>query len=409
MPAVIDDCNGRDDDCDGNVDEDELTRACGSNTGECIVGTQSCVDGDWEACIGAVEPGDETCGNGADEDCDGNTDEGCACTPGATMDCGDSNVGECVLGTQTCDGSGAWGPCEGAVLEGIETCNSLDDDCDGTADESVRQISYRDADMDGFGTLGMQTEACGVPDGYVTNATDCDDGNADVRPGATETCNDVDDDCDDTTDEGLGDTYYADRDADGYGSATDTIVACSQPPGYVTDSTDCDDDCVLCRPGFPEELCGDGADNDCNGSIEGASCRCTALTAGGNLYVACNRVQVTWSEARAICMMFGGDLAFPDTDAENAALIAALNALDLRDYWIGGTDSANEDTWRRVDGTRFTDCEGSGCRCTAGDCNWAGGEPNDSRGEDCLEMRTDGLWNDQDCGDDDAFVCEGPF
>src|SRR5437588_361505 len=68
-----------------------------------------------------------------DDNCDGRVDEGCACTDGALRLCG-SNVGACRTGTQTC-GRGAWGACTGGVTPGPETCNGVDDNCDGLTDE----------------------------------------------------------------------------------------------------------------------------------------------------------------------------------------------------------------------------------------------------------------------------------
>ena len=43
--------------------------------------------------------------------------------------------------------------------------------------------------------------ACDKPSGYVDNDEDCDDGDADQYPDATEYCNDEDDDCDGSVDE----------------------------------------------------------------------------------------------------------------------------------------------------------------------------------------------------------------
>ena len=68
-------CNGMDDDCDGMVDEAIAPQPCGEVEGACEAGTQTCADGRLGACIGAVGPSDETC-DGRDEDCDGMVDEG---------------------------------------------------------------------------------------------------------------------------------------------------------------------------------------------------------------------------------------------------------------------------------------------------------------------------------------------
>lgn len=50
-----------------------MTRPCGVDTGECAAGLQRCSDGDWDICDGAIEPSSETC-DGLDNDCDGMTD-----------------------------------------------------------------------------------------------------------------------------------------------------------------------------------------------------------------------------------------------------------------------------------------------------------------------------------------------
>jgi len=91
-----------------------------------------------------------------------------ACSPGATQACytgaaGTQNVGPCVGGSQTCDASGYWGPCVGEVVPKGEVCgNTLDDNCNGTVDED------NDADGDGFRTCGgdccdATTDGCGDP------------------------------------------------------------------------------------------------------------------------------------------------------------------------------------------------------------------------------------------------------
>jgi len=135
-----------------------------------------------------------------------------------------------------------------------EICNSIDDDCDTQIDEGLTFTNYyADTDGDGFGA-GTATNACAQPTGYVINNTDCNDTNiainpttvwylnADgdgyyvstivsctspganynttggivgdcndnnplVRPGVTETCNGIDDDCDGMIDENSSNTY----------------------------------------------------------------------------------------------------------------------------------------------------------------------------------------------------------
>jgi hypothetical protein len=99
---------------------------------------------------------------------------------------------------------------------------------------------------------------------YSNGGDDCDDRDAAVFPGAPETCNSVDDDCDDQIDEGVKSTYYADADHDGYGSAAFPTLACSGTVGLAADATDCDDHLASVHPYAPE-LVADGVDEDCDG------------------------------------------------------------------------------------------------------------------------------------------------
>ncbi|MEP6795288.1 MAG: CARDB domain-containing protein, partial [Saprospiraceae bacterium] len=147
-----------------------------------------------------------------------------------------------------------------------ETCNLLDDDCDGLIDENIGNTYYADADNDGYGNLSITIVSCTLPAGYAANGTDCDDTNASIHPGATETCNQIDDDCDGAVDEGVLLTFYADADNDGWGNAFISQTGCTAPSGYVTLSGDCNDTNAAIHPGVSETC--NLIDDNCNGTID---------------------------------------------------------------------------------------------------------------------------------------------
>ncbi len=137
-PGATERCDGRDDDCDGQTDEigcdcvDDTVEPCGPSEGVCEPGTRRCVDGRWTDCEGGVGPAEELC-NGLDDDCDGQTDEdygvGLRCFAG---------LGACRReGVMVCseDGLGIRCDAEPGEPAAQEACDGLDDDCDGLVDE----------------------------------------------------------------------------------------------------------------------------------------------------------------------------------------------------------------------------------------------------------------------------------
>src|SRR4030095_241035 len=99
-------------------------------------------------------------------------------------------------------------------------------DCNGSIDDGIKTIFYRDADGDAFGDASNSTQACAVPQGYVINSTDCNDDDNTVYPGATEICDGKDNDCNGSIDDGIKTTFYRDADGDSFGDASNSAQSC---------------------------------------------------------------------------------------------------------------------------------------------------------------------------------------
>lgn len=278
-------CDGIDNDCDGAIDEEGMTTyyldgdsdgygdasspldSCGGAPVGYVSDNTDCDDS-----LASVHPTAPEACDGLDNDCDGATDE-----EGLSFyyEDGDSDgfgnaavsVEECappvgfVSNNTDCDDTN--GDIHPTALE---TCDGVDNNCDGGVDEGVLNDYYQDSDGDGHGNAAVSLQACVVPLGYVVNDIDCDDTNDAIYPGADEICDGIDNNCDGESDDGVGITYYPDSDGDGYGVPGVTIEACEPPLGYAATDTDCDDANAAVFPGNTE-VC-DGFDNDCSGVVD---------------------------------------------------------------------------------------------------------------------------------------------
>ncbi|MBI5056440.1 MAG: putative metal-binding motif-containing protein [Nitrospirae bacterium] len=224
------------------------------------------ISGDCSDGNAAINPGavDKTC-NGIDENCSGAADEGYA---PANTTCG---VGVCAsTGQMICQGGKTVNTCtagtpqtEGPV--GSPTCSdALDNDCSGSTDAADPKCAAPASCMDNDGDGYGSNGAATCPKG---TAVDCNDVYADINPGAAEICNGQDDNCNGQVDEGVKTTYYQDADGDGYGSPSDPAQSCTQPAGYVTNNSDCIDSNAAAHPGASDDNC-NGVDENCSGTAD---------------------------------------------------------------------------------------------------------------------------------------------
>ncbi len=268
-PGAPEDCATTfDADCDGSVGFEDADR---DGTAAC----EDCDDTNPSIHPGAAEFCDEV-----DSDCDGETDEEPVDGTIWYADADADGFGDLASAARACaapEGYGAdFRDCDdtdAAVSpDGLEVCNGLDDNCDGSVDEGASADAftwYTDADGDGWGDDATEDRGCTVPAGTVDVGGDCEDADPTVSPGAVEVCNDIDDDCSGVVD-GVEATdpatWYVDRDGDGWGDDGFPMVECDAPVGYVAGGGDCDDLDAATFLGAPETC--DGEDDDCDGAVD---------------------------------------------------------------------------------------------------------------------------------------------
>jgi hypothetical protein len=255
----------------GATDEGMVSAYYGSSTG---IGTSASWTGEGDqatayygfavAGIGDVNgDGFADLGVGSPKYDNGSTDEGIAAivqtTPPDADGDGDPDPTDC-------------NDADATIYTGAtEVCDGVDQDCDGVIDDNAIDATtwYADSDSDTYGDPAVSQAACSAPLGYVADNTDCDDTTSAAYPGATESCDGIDNDCDSLVDEAgaTGEVdWYLDSDSDGYGDDAVSVFQCDAPAGYVADNTDCDDADGSVNPGAAEA--DDLADQDCDGWID---------------------------------------------------------------------------------------------------------------------------------------------
>ena len=328
-----DDCNGADDDCNGQPDDHFVPPATTCGVGECsAAGRQFCINGQLQDTCQPGQPAgnDDNC-DGRDNDCDGAVDEGFVAV---ATECG---VGACVATGETrCEGGEIVDSCvPGAPAASDATCDAIDDDCNGLIDEdfvSQPTVCGEGACGDDGVTIcqgGVQQDTCrdGVPaaddatcdgqdddcDGrvdedYAPMPTVCGDGvcaaigqrvcvngreQDTCTPGqpapADVTCDNLDDDCDRTTDEDY----------------SPINLTCGVGECFAVGQTECNDGQVIerCTPRVADvERCGNSRDDDCDGVIdEGYPDVGTPCTAGVGQCAADGFIECAPNRLSAVC------------------------------------------------------------------------------------------------------------
>lgn len=209
----------------------------------------------------------EDCDDGRDNDTDGQID--CAdsdCADDAVCDC-DADSDGVRSTTSACGGTDCNDVDPAVYPSAAEVCDGKDNNCDGQVDNNAGTTWYRDADSDGHGAAAGTLRACSQPAGYVAAGDDCDDTDPAVKPGASERCNNADDNCNGQIDEAVASAdWYRDGDGDGFGAGTPTRDCKAPGAGWIEQGGDCNDSDPSVNLGAGEQ-CND-ADDDCDGQVD---------------------------------------------------------------------------------------------------------------------------------------------
>ncbi|MBF0103919.1 MAG: FG-GAP repeat protein [Deltaproteobacteria bacterium] len=196
-------CDNKDNNCNDAVDEGISNIPALNTQGLCSANIRVCSSGTFVDLAANYIPTTEIC-DGLDNDCAGGIDDGLTDLPATNTN------GECVGNKLQCNGVAGWQAKATNYIPTDETCDTLDNNCNGTVDEGLTIYTwYTDADGDGHGNPEISETNCHATfASHVSNADDCNDADSTINPSVAEDTTRIgDENCDG---KGIGNLSAAD-------------------------------------------------------------------------------------------------------------------------------------------------------------------------------------------------------